>query len=108
MPIFILELPVITSAPSNVSLIVGEDFVLTCNSTGIPTPEVTWYKDGALLISSDESHLSIQTNMVSVFGATLADEGVYACRATNDAGMTEAEAIIDVIRKHKSYNTSKI
>ena len=88
----------ITSGPANTTLIVGENFTLMCNSTGIPTPDVTWHKDDVIL-TSDESHLSIENNRVIVFGAMLSDDGVYKCRATNDAGMDEAEAIVDVIRK---------
>lgn len=44
-PLSSVESPKI-SAPSDVTVNVGENFTLTCTASGLPTPTVKWQKDG--------------------------------------------------------------
>ncbi|XP_008940595.1 PREDICTED: hemicentin-2-like, partial [Merops nubicus] len=72
------------SYPTEMSITVGTSLELTCVVTGVPTPTVTWEKDGQLLAgpwltSGNESTLRIETTEV-------ADAGLYTCLATSPAG----------------------
>ena len=76
---------------------IGEDVVIECRATGVPTPAVTWRMDGgAVLINSsgiiiitspdllggDSSVLSVLT----VVGSDASDGGEYGCTAMNLVG----------------------
>jgi len=79
---FSLDAPSITLHPANTTTTEGQNVTLACNATGNPSPSITWYKDGQLVIISgrftqDSSSLTI--TKVSRF-----DEGTYFCNATND------------------------
>lgn len=52
---------------------------LTCETTGIPTPNIQWFKDGAIL-SKEE------LGMLIIPAVRLTDRGFYYCKATNLAG----------------------
>ena len=94
----ILEPPVITAAPEDLTVNEGTTFTLTCNFTGVPIPNITWYKDD-IILSPDPLKLQILTNRITVLSPVVGDEGIYNCVVENAAGITNAEATIDVIRK---------
>ncbi|KAM9271186.1 hemicentin-2 [Morus bassanus] len=77
--------------PSVVDLAVLENGTvsLECLASGLPAPDITWYKGHKLLsaglgrmLSRDGKHLEIQR-------ARLSDAGSYRCVASNVAGVTE-------------------
>ena len=94
--------PNITQSPTPVTLTVGGNFTLTCATTGSPSPVTTWLRDGTT-VTSDPGHIQILPNEITVTGATVNDDGVYRCEASNPAGTTQAEAVVDVIRKKYMY-----
>ncbi|NXK72500.1 HMCN2 protein, partial [Amazona guildingii] len=77
--------------PSTVDLIILENSTvsLECLASGLPAPDITWYKEHEQLsegpgmkVSRDGKHLEIQH-------AQLSDTGSYHCVASNVAGVTE-------------------
>lgn len=93
------ELPVITSELQDLQLAEGLDFTLICNATGVPMPQITWYKDDVQITSSDPTHLKLSGYQLTVYNALVQDEGNYVCVVDNAAGSDQANATIDVIRK---------
>ncbi|RMB93417.1 hypothetical protein DUI87_30112 [Hirundo rustica rustica] len=82
----VMEPPRVEAAshPTEISIAVGTPLELTCVVTGVPTPTVTWEKDGQLLagpsfLLGNESTLHIESTEV-------ADAGLYFCLATSPAG----------------------
>ncbi|XP_065551612.1 hemicentin-2 [Lathamus discolor] len=77
--------------PSAVDLVTPENSTvsLECLASGLPAPDITWYKEDeqlsegpGMMVSKDGKHLEIQS-------AQLSDTGSYRCVASNVAGVTE-------------------
>ena len=104
--------PVITAAPVDIADLQESNIVFTCNVTGGPRPDITWWRE------DDNSVELIQ--ITDVIGVTMIDSeafggergrtsnliildiqpsaaGVYVCRADNDAGRVEARATLTVL-----------
>ncbi|XP_064420214.1 hemicentin-2 [Latimeria chalumnae] len=62
----------------DVSVVIRHAVTLQCAATGIPTPDITWFKDGQSLLTTS---IDLQIDRVA-----LTDEGIYSCIATNAAG----------------------
>lgn len=85
---------------------VGDTVYFTVKSTGIPEPEVTWYRNGELLKEdsrikfikdSQTGNYSLLINKVAV-----EDEGEYRCVASNMGGSVACQAKLLVKGKEKS------
>ncbi|XP_066264195.1 muscle M-line assembly protein unc-89-like [Branchiostoma lanceolatum] len=67
----------------------GEPALFQCRVTGNPTPEVSWFKNGAKIEPSD--HYSIELSdagltSLTIHDVTEQDEAEYTCTAMNSAG----------------------
>ena len=80
----------------------GDSVLMTCNSTGVPTPTITWLKDnsslspsGKISISTDVSLLpsgiSSITSSLEIQGLVLSDTSNYSCKAVNDLARPQTE-----------------
>ena len=83
---------VFAQQPSDVSTIAGLPLTLHCRPpVSYPTPNITWYKDGSLLVeqnSSDPFPVVIsKTGDLTWTSIQMTDAGVYSCVATNSAYM---------------------
>ncbi|XP_053328822.1 hemicentin-2 [Spea bombifrons] len=87
---FIVEIqlaPLIQPGPSVVSAAVNQTAVLPCKVEGIPTPAVTWTKDGSKL-SVETSRLEfLADGSLRIPQTLLQDSGYYLCTASNTAGL---------------------
>ncbi|KAM8909437.1 neuronal cell adhesion molecule a isoform 2-T2 [Spinachia spinachia] len=63
----------------------GETLDLECIADGLPTPEISWQKDGGELPSSRMSYFNFK-KMLKVPDVNEADGGDYRCTATNNLG----------------------
>ncbi|XP_035222665.1 hemicentin-1-like isoform X3 [Stegodyphus dumicola] len=79
--------------------VVNQTIILQCPAFGIPSPAISWLKDGEVLHSSvDSKHQILEGGKVlKVNFAKQSDEGKYSCIAFNDAGTDTAEFIVDVM-----------
>ena len=92
--------PVITEGPANITyyMLLGSDKTFNCKATGVPTPAITWFKDGVQV--SDGERISVDANgALSFKGVTKEENGVYKCRAENLATTVENSATISVFCK---------
>ncbi|XP_029473326.1 LOW QUALITY PROTEIN: hemicentin-1 [Rhinatrema bivittatum] len=82
--------------PSEVSVLLGEDFQLICRADGFPSPTIQWLKDGKSITSSESRKVKVTPDgyALSVFGALTSDMGKYTCVASNPAG--EEDRIFNV------------
>ncbi|KHN78733.1 Muscle M-line assembly protein unc-89 [Toxocara canis] len=77
----------------------GQLAVFECRVSGVPRPEIKWFKDGEE-IKPDE-HTKIEslpdgTNRLIVDSAKVDDQGNYRCEATNTAGSMSSKAPMTV------------
>lgn len=59
----------------------GQRLVLECVASGIPTPQVTWAKDGQDLRSVNNTRFLLSNLLIDAVGE--GDSGTYACQADN-------------------------
>ncbi|KAM9722140.1 hemicentin-2 isoform 3-T3 [Dama dama] len=84
------ELPsVVIVGGENITAPFLQPVALRCAGTGVPTPSLRWWKDGAALAASGGS---LQIEKVD-----LKDEGTYTCVATNLAGESRRDVTLKVL-----------
>ncbi|XP_067825529.1 hemicentin-1-like [Heptranchias perlo] len=86
----------------SLSIVVGKSAMLECAVAGIPTPLITWLKDGRPLTGTN-GNLKIER-------VTLEDGGIYSCVATNGAGESQQDVKLTVYEPpvmDKSVDTNK-
>lgn len=62
----------------------GQRLVLECVASGIPTPQVTWAKDGLDLRSHNNTRFLLSNLLIDAVSE--GDSGTYICRADNGIG----------------------
>ncbi|XP_035116299.2 hemicentin-2 isoform X2 [Callithrix jacchus] len=79
-----------------VAVMEGHLVQLLCEARGVPTPNITWFKDGALLPPSTEAIYTRGGRQLQLEKAQSSDAGVYTCKASNAVGATEKATRLDV------------
>ena len=83
--------PAFIASPKDQTIPKGQSATFSCFATGDPVPSIKWYKSNNLI--SGNAHFNILPNgTLTVKSVTEQDSGLYTCRATNEAGTTEAKA----------------
>ncbi|XP_039476218.1 hemicentin-1 [Oreochromis aureus] len=74
--------------PAEVSAPRGEELILECRANGIPTPRLSWLKDGVTLEGSDARHIAVTSDgsTLTLLRLSPEDSGTYTCLAVNSAG----------------------
>ncbi|XP_055017752.1 hemicentin-1 [Boleophthalmus pectinirostris] len=89
--------PTISPGPFNVTATTGVRAVLSCETTGIPPPKVSWKRNGAPLDISQypDKYRLLTSGSLVILSPTNEDEGYFECTAINEAG--EERRVIEVI-----------
>lgn len=76
----------------------GEELKLAVTPTGNPKPEITWYKDGVMVIESTRRNIRsrLDDNLLVVYSAKTEDAGNYRCEASNVLGKNSKTFIVKV------------
>ncbi|XP_055962583.1 hemicentin-1 [Sorex fumeus] len=80
------EPPTIRPQPSELDVILNNPVLLPCEATGVPSPSVTWQKEGISVLTSGKSHVVLPTGALQIPRAEREDAGLYMCVAQNAAG----------------------
>ncbi|XP_028269954.1 hemicentin-1 isoform X2 [Parambassis ranga] len=74
--------------PSEVNAPVGEELTLECRANGIPTPHLSWLKDGVTINGSDSRHIAVTPDgsTLTLLRLSPEDSGTYTCLAVSSAG----------------------
>uniref|UniRef100_A0A1I7RWJ2 Down syndrome cell adhesion molecule-like protein Dscam2 n=1 Tax=Bursaphelenchus xylophilus TaxID=6326 RepID=A0A1I7RWJ2_BURXY len=82
----------------NRRLITGRSVTLYCEAGGKPTPRIEWFLNGTLITEENATNIVFGTEnkFIQISNATLADKGVYECRAENGAGKDSLQYVITV------------
>ena len=88
------DVPVITTAPQNITQFIGEEVVLRCVAEGLPPPQVVWSRlDNASLPSNHE----LVGNNLQLHSLSMQDSGGYRCTAANTLGTDVAITWLSVV-----------
>ena len=79
----------------NVRAASNTTIAIRCPVSGVPTPAVTWEKDGVLLLQ--EETVSISGDSLVIRGAEVEDSGKYTCRVLSLAGMDKLSSVVKII-----------
>ncbi|XP_065811778.1 hemicentin-1 [Labrus bergylta] len=90
------ESPVVTVALSDILISVGETTVMACSASGIPQPEIWWYKGGVRLHSSSLLDVDMLGGTLIIKETQDADAGDYTCVAVNAAGTSSGKIALAV------------
>jgi len=78
----------------------------TCQATGKPVPNITWYFNGAMIVESNAKYMitrSIMATLIesklTVFNVTSSDVGTYVCNATNELGSDTSVGVLTINSK---------
>ncbi|KAL4656699.1 titin-like, partial [Arapaima gigas] len=79
------------SEMEDVTTKLGQSGTLKCQIIGRPLPDIKWYRFGKELIQSRKYKMSSdgRNHSLSILTDEQEDEGLYTCRAINDAGEIE-------------------
>ena len=80
----ITDRPEIVTEPQNVTEPEGKNVTLTCNATGNPEPELSWFSDKHLVKS--RISLSAGNQSLMIANVNRIDSGKYMCVAHNEVG----------------------
>ncbi|KAG1650386.1 Papilin [Nymphon striatum] len=90
------EPPKIEAMDKEMTVKLGSPVTLRCKVSGVPKPEIVWYK-GGLPINNDEERYKILTNgMLQIPTVTREDSDRYRCLAYNPYGQADAAVQLDV------------
>ncbi|KAM9810462.1 hemicentin-1 [Neosynchiropus ocellatus] len=90
------EGPRVTVGQPVVLVSLGEDALLECKASGIPTPVVHWFKDELEVGSAPFVEQDVQQGTLRVRGVQEVDSGLYSCVASSSAGTTTGTVRLQV------------
>ena len=90
----------ITEGPANKTYYVlfGKSRTFSCRATGVPTPKITWHKDG-IPVQNGEGVSVSRDGTLQLTEAFKNQSGMYTCFAENLASTVYSNATIEVFRK---------
>uniref|UniRef100_A0A665VTB7 Hemicentin-1 n=1 Tax=Echeneis naucrates TaxID=173247 RepID=A0A665VTB7_ECHNA len=91
-----VESPVVTVALNEILIGIGETTVMACSASGIPQPEIWWYKGDVQLYSSSRLDIDTMGGTLAIKETQRADAGDYSCLAVNTAGTSSGKISLDV------------
>ena len=103
--------PDITAPPANQTIRVSTRVELSCNVSGLPLPQVQWFRvseeEGVIEVMVDSSIALTEltgeyvvTSTLTLMSIQLQESGTYMCTANNSLGMATAQADITVYCKY--------
>ncbi|XP_073909095.1 hemicentin-2 isoform X2 [Castor canadensis] len=81
---------------SEVTVMEGHAARFLCEARGVPTPDIVWFKDRAPLPPSPEAVYTRGGRQLQLASVQGSDAGVYTCKASNPAGVTEKATRLEV------------
>lgn len=90
--------PITSTIGDNVTALTNTSITIQCSTSGVPTPAVTWTKDGQVIPS--EGRYKVQDDgSLLISEADEGDSARYTCTADNVAGKDSASSMVEVVGK---------
>ncbi|NWW37465.1 HMCN1 protein, partial [Panurus biarmicus] len=91
-----IEAPTLTVVQSEILVGLGDTTVMECKTTGIPPPQVKWFKGDLELRASAFLIIDVHRGLLKIQETQDLDAGDYTCVATNEAGRAAGKITLDV------------
>ncbi|NXY61032.1 HMCN1 protein, partial [Callaeas wilsoni] len=91
-----IEGPILTVVQSEILVGLGDTTVMECKTTGIPPPQVKWFKGDLELRASTFLVIDTHRGLLKIQETQDLDAGDYMCVATNEAGRAAGKITLDV------------
>uniref|UniRef100_A0A8C5TYJ9 Hemicentin 1 n=1 Tax=Malurus cyaneus samueli TaxID=2593467 RepID=A0A8C5TYJ9_9PASS len=91
-----IEGPALTVVQTEILVGLGDTTVMECKTTGIPPPQVKWFKGDLELRPSAFLIIDTQRGVLKIQETQELDAGDYTCVATNEAGRAAGKITLDV------------
>ena len=87
--------PDITIYPRDgkMSVASGSYFKLTCEASGVPTPNMTWFKDGSQIMSNSSIEEVGGASVMTFMSVRPENRGHYWCEANNTKGWVQSSVV---------------
>lgn len=82
----------------NVTAVTNTSITIQCFTSGVPTPSVTWKKDGQEL-SRDGRYTVQDDGSLVISEADKEDDARYTCTANSVAGKDSASSTVEIVGK---------
>uniref|UniRef100_A0A672H4F7 Heparan sulfate proteoglycan 2 n=1 Tax=Salarias fasciatus TaxID=181472 RepID=A0A672H4F7_SALFA len=83
-------------SPQNVEVHEGDTLRLYCRASGVPTPKLTWLKNGGQIPPQVRQLLPSLTQIAQTF--QVSDSGTYMCVGSNNIGSNSAPIKVSVLK----------
>lgn len=90
------EAPVVQEHLKDLAITRNTSITLSCVISGVPEPEIEWYKDNERLSSEFVTSYHTRVAKITIQNTTEHSAGAYKCRATNICGTAETTCSIDI------------
>ena len=94
--------PVTATIGDNVTALTNTSITIQCPTSGIPTPTVTWTKDGMEIPSGGRYKVQEDGSLV-ISGSEMVDNAKFMCTAESISGKDSLSSILTVVGK-SSFN----
>uniref|UniRef100_A0A8C3SN85 Ig-like domain-containing protein n=1 Tax=Chelydra serpentina TaxID=8475 RepID=A0A8C3SN85_CHESE len=91
-----IEGPKLTVVHSEILVALGDTTVMECKTTGVPPPQVKWFKGDLELRASMFLIIDSHRGLLKIQETQDLDAGDYTCVASNDAGRASGKITLDV------------
>uniref|UniRef100_T1JDC0 Roundabout n=1 Tax=Strigamia maritima TaxID=126957 RepID=T1JDC0_STRMM len=88
--------PIIRVGPANQTLPVKTAAMLPCQSSGNPTPMISWSMNGDPINGNDPRITVLDSGTLQIDDLQLSDSGLYTCTASSESGETSWSASLSV------------
>ncbi|XP_012372192.1 hemicentin-2 [Octodon degus] len=86
-----------TDTLTNVTATLHEALTLLCEATGVPPPEVRWFREEEPFQPREDTYLLAGGWMLRVTHAQEQDRGLYSCLASNEVGEARRNFSVEVL-----------
>lgn len=94
--------PITFTIGENVTALTRTIITIQCNASGVPTPTVTWTKDGLRIPNADRYTVQDDGSLL-IAGSREGDSAKYTCTATSVAGKDSASGTVQILGKLSTY-----
>jgi hypothetical protein len=92
----VLMEPRFLKRPQSVNATIKSDVELECVASGIPAPNIEWFKNGEPIYPSDYFQFGPNRRSLRILGIIEQDEGYYQCLASNELNTIQTVAKLSV------------
>ena len=99
--------PITMTIGDNVRALTDTNITIQCHASGVPTPTITWSKDGKAINSEDRYTIKVDGSLV-ISEAGHEHSSRYTCTAYSAAGKDSASSTVQIVGKASSRSTGYV